>query len=72
MFVRLHSVTLGPDAAAVGKPLGGLELGAEISMIRRGKNRIEPVPDMTLEEGDVVVLRGTGEAVARAEARLLK
>jgi CPA2 family monovalent cation:H+ antiporter-2 len=29
-------------------------------------------PDMVLQAGDIVVLRGATEAVARAEKRLLK
>jgi CPA2 family monovalent cation:H+ antiporter-2 len=73
-FVRLHSVTLREDAAAVGRKLGdfGLEeTGAEVTTIRRGRERIEPKPETALQAGDVVVLRGSAEAVERAEGRLL-
>ena len=73
-LVRLHSVSLGDDASCVGKCVrdaGVGASGAEISAIRRGKVRLEPAPDMTLEAGDVVVLRGTAEQVARAENGLL-
>jgi monovalent cation:H+ antiporter-2, CPA2 family len=73
-FVRLHSVTLRDGAAAVGRTLGecGLEeAGAEVSTVRRGRERVEAKPDMLLREGDVVVLRGTADAVERAEARLV-
>ncbi|MDF3036613.1 MAG: potassium transporter [Paucimonas sp.] len=74
-YVRLHSVTLSEGAVAVGRTLESLqlaELGAEITMVRRGNARMEAVPSSTLQSGDVVVLRGTGEAVARAEERLLR
>ncbi|MYN02788.1 potassium transporter [Pseudoduganella sp. DS3] len=73
-MVRLHSVSLGEQASCVGKcvrDLGLAETGAEISAIRRGKVRLEAAPGMTLEAGDVVVLRGTAEEVARAENDLL-
>lgn len=72
-FVRLHSVTLRDDAAAVGRTLqqfGLGEVGAEVTTIRRGRERIEPTPETALQAGDVVVLRGSAEAVERAEGRL--
>ncbi|HEY5801571.1 MAG TPA: monovalent cation:proton antiporter-2 (CPA2) family protein [Burkholderiaceae bacterium] len=75
MSVRLHSVTLPGDAAAVGKTLTAFDiaaLGAEVTTIRRGKGRVEDMQQVVLEEGDVVVLRGTADGVARAEAKLLK
>jgi CPA2 family monovalent cation:H+ antiporter-2 len=74
MYVRLHSVVLNPDAQAVGRRIGDLgleELGAEVSGIRRVRVRIEPMPGTVLQAGDVVVLRGSGDAVTRAEGRLL-
>ena len=73
--LRLHSVTLHSGAAAVGKTLEALDLAsldAEVTGVRRGKLRLDVAPDTTLLAGDVVVLRGSGEGVARAEARLLK
>jgi monovalent cation:H+ antiporter-2, CPA2 family len=73
-YVRLHSVTLGEDAAAVGRALDEFDLdevGAEVTTIRRGRERIEPAPETALQAGDVVVLRGSAEAVERAEGRLL-
>ncbi|MES2151657.1 MAG: cation:proton antiporter [Pseudomonadota bacterium] len=74
LYVRLHSVTLREGAGAIGKRMETLALsdtGAEATTIRRGKGRIEVTPDTTLEVNDVVVLRGTAEAVHRAETRLL-
>ncbi len=74
-YVRLHSVTLKDDAGAVGRCIAELQLdevGAEVTALRRGQERIEPDPETTLRAGDVVVLRGTGSAVTRAEGRLLR
>jgi CPA2 family monovalent cation:H+ antiporter-2 len=73
--VRLHSVVLGGRAKALGKSVLMLKLedtGAEMTAVRRGKARIEVTPETILQEGDIVVLRGTTEGIARAEARLLK
>ncbi|MFC5459615.1 monovalent cation:proton antiporter-2 (CPA2) family protein [Massilia niabensis] len=74
MYVRLHSVVLNEDAQAVGRridELGLEELGAEVSGIRRDRRRVEPEPDTVLRAGDVVVLRGSADAVTQAEGRLL-
>jgi CPA2 family monovalent cation:H+ antiporter-2 len=73
-FVRLHSVTLRDDAASVGRRLEELDLeevAAEVTTVRRGRERIETKPETVLQAGDVVVLRGSAEAVERAEGRLL-
>ena len=75
LHVRLHSVTLTEGATATGRALGSLglhDIGAEVTILRRGKARIDVSPDVLLQTGDIVVLRGTNDAVARAEARLLK
>jgi CPA2 family monovalent cation:H+ antiporter-2 len=58
----------------VGKRVEQLELhevGAEVTTIRRGKERVEVTPQTAFAAGDVVVLRGAAEAVTRAEGRLL-
>jgi CPA2 family monovalent cation:H+ antiporter-2 len=73
-YVRLHSVTLREDAAAVGRRIGELgldELGAEVTTVRRGSERIDTGLDTELRQGDVVVLRGSADAMARAEGVLL-
>ena len=73
---RLHSIWLGPGAAAIGESLSELGLeaqGCEISAIRRrGSRAIDPSPETRLEEGDVIVLLGEPEAVMAAEMRLLQ
>ncbi|NHZ62225.1 monovalent cation:proton antiporter family protein [Massilia genomosp. 1] len=74
LFVRLHSVTLREDAASVGKRIDQLDLGqlgADVTTVRRGKERLDVTPLTQLEVGDVVVLRGSADAVNRAEERLL-
>lgn len=75
LHVRLHSVTLSEGARAIGKALGALKLaeaGAEVTILRRGKSRLDVKPETVLNAGDIVVLRGTTDGVARAEERLLK
>jgi CPA2 family monovalent cation:H+ antiporter-2 len=47
-------------------------VGAEVTAVRLGSDRNEPTPETALLAGDVVVLRGTGNAVTRAEGRLLR
>ena len=74
MYVRLHSVVLNEDAQAIGRRIDELgldELGAEVSGIRRDRRRIEPELDTVLQARDVVVLRGSADAVTQAEGRLL-
>ena len=75
LYVRLHSVILRDEAASIGKYLEQLELGdvgAEVTMIRRGKERLDVTAHTPLAAGDVVVLRGSADAVTRAEGRLLQ
>lgn len=73
-YVRLHSVTLREGAAAVGKRLGELgleEVETEVTTVRRNGKSLEGDPETVLLAGDVLVLRGAGEAVSRAESRLV-
>lgn len=73
---RLHSVTLPPGSGAVGKRLDRLNLAAfdvEVTAVRRRNVRtMTPAPDTVLEEGDVVVVLGTEEAVTAAEMKLMQ
>ncbi|MFZ6769123.1 monovalent cation:proton antiporter-2 (CPA2) family protein [Undibacterium sp. Di26W] len=75
MQIRLHTIFLTERAKALGQHLADLklgELGVDIQAIRRGKTRLDHEDEIVLQNGDVVVVRGTSEAVARAEQRLLK
>jgi len=73
---RLHSVTLPPQAHAVGRLLSDLHLeeaGVSVSAVRRGGIRgPEPAPETKLSGGDVLVLYGTPEALEEAEKILLE
>jgi CPA2 family monovalent cation:H+ antiporter-2 len=72
----LRTVLIGPDAAAVGKTLGSLNLSAmevQVTAVRRkGAREINPAPETRLAVGDVLVLLGTQGRLARAEIRLLQ
>lgn len=72
---RLHSVPIEVGAAAVGEALQDLNLaaiGAEVTSVRRrGIRGADPSPDMRLQAGDIVVLRGVPDALELAEQRLL-
>jgi CPA2 family monovalent cation:H+ antiporter-2 len=73
--MRLHSVPIEAGSAAAGRDLESLGLaatGAEVRAVRRrGIRGDDPSSSLVLEAGDVVVLRGTSEAIELAEARLL-
>ncbi|HXF66569.1 MAG TPA: monovalent cation:proton antiporter-2 (CPA2) family protein [Burkholderiales bacterium] len=73
---RLHSVTITPGAAAVGRTLGELDLAAlavEVTAVRRRNVRtVTPAADTRVEEGDVVVLLGVPENLAAAEMKLMQ
>ncbi|RXZ33981.1 potassium transporter [Oxalobacteraceae bacterium CAVE-383] len=72
--VRLSRVTLSENAHANGKSLAELALDqfeVEVTIVRRGKERLELNGATVLQAGDIVVLRGSAEGNARAEQRLL-
>jgi len=72
---ELHTVVLPPGAWSIGRTIGEIRgRGAEVSFTAVRRDGIvgrDPDPDMTLREGDVVVLFGTPEAQEHAEAVLL-
>ena len=73
---RMQSILIDDGAAAVGKTFQTLrleEIGIQLSALRRkGVRETKLQPDMQLQSGDVLVLAGTPEALARAEMRLLQ
>ncbi|AJC15892.1 monovalent cation:proton antiporter family protein [Pandoraea sputorum] len=72
--VRLQSVPLTLNAAAVGRTLGELrldKLGVTVTAIRRhGIRGVEPVAETRLMAEDIVVLRGLPDKLVAAETRL--
>jgi len=72
----LRTILIGPDAAAVGKTLGALNLaGMEVTVTavrRKGAREINPSAETRLAPGDVLVLLGTQGRLARAEIRILQ
>jgi len=74
--ISLRAVQLPGDAGAVGRTLGelGLDtLGVAVSAVtRNGERRDDPPADTVLESDDVVLISGTGPALDRAEAALVR
>jgi CPA2 family monovalent cation:H+ antiporter-2 len=72
---ELNTVVLPPGAWAIGRSIQEIRSrGAEVSFTAVRRDGIvgrDPDPDMTLREGDIVVLFGTPEAQEHAEAVLL-
>ena len=71
--VMLKSYSLAPSFHCVGRPLRDLDLGqagVDVSSVRRGRDRLDVSDDMLLQAGDVLVMRGSLEALAMAEELL--
>jgi CPA2 family monovalent cation:H+ antiporter-2 len=72
---ELHTVVLPPGAWSIGRTIREIRgRGAEVSFTAVRRDGIvgrDPDPEMTLREGDIVVLFGTPEAQEHAEAVLL-
>lgn len=73
---RLQSVMLDAGAAAVGRTVDAVDVGADgvllLALRRGGVRQMEPAPETRLQAGDVLILNGSPEALARAEIRLLQ
>jgi CPA2 family monovalent cation:H+ antiporter-2 len=73
---RLRTVVVGNSAACVGSTLGALDLpkmGVEVTAVRRtGSRDVNPSNETEVQAGDVLVLLGTQQNLARAEIRLLQ
>jgi CPA2 family monovalent cation:H+ antiporter-2 len=70
----LASVRIEDKLLSVGRTLGELDLeagGVAVLAVRRhGIRATDPTPETRLEAGDIVVLRGSPEALAAAKLRL--
>ena len=73
---RLQSIMVDAGAAAVGKTIEALDIGAEgvflIALRRGGVRQMEPDPASRLMAGDVLILNGPPENLARAEIKILQ
>jgi CPA2 family monovalent cation:H+ antiporter-2 len=73
---RLRSVLITEQAAAAGKTIADtqiIKLGVEVLVVRRRNIRgLDPQPEMQINAGDVLVLRGIPENLATAEKLLLR
>jgi len=69
---RLYPVCLPADSPAISQSLGSLNLGNVVvtALARQGKRIPSPPPDITLHEGDVLVLFGTPNELQRVEEQL--
>lgn len=70
------SITLPPDAAAVGLTLAGLDLRRRtgvsvVSISREGGDIATPSPTDPMHAGDVLVLAGSSDSIAHALAMLI-
>ncbi|MEO5694417.1 MAG: cation:proton antiporter [Usitatibacter sp.] len=73
---RLRTVAVSGSAAAAGKSLAALDLPGiqvQVTAVRRtGTREVNPSPEERVREGDVLVLLGTQENLAKAEMRILQ
>ena len=73
---RLQSIMVDAGAAAVGRTIEALNIGAEgvilIALRRGGVRQMEPDPASRLMAGDVLILNGPPENLARAEIKILQ
>jgi monovalent cation:H+ antiporter-2, CPA2 family len=73
---RLQSIVIDSGAAAVGKTLEAVDIGQDgvflMALRRAGIRQMSPPPDLRLAAGDVLILNGGVENLARAEMRLLQ
>jgi monovalent cation:H+ antiporter-2, CPA2 family len=73
---RLRTIAIGSSGASVGKTLASLNLdalGVQVTAVRRiGSRDVNPSAELRVREGDVLVLLGTQQNLAKAEIRLLQ
>ena len=73
---RLRSFMVESGAACLGKTIEALDLESlevELTALRRrGVREFNPAPETAVQVGDVLIVAGTPEALAKAEMRLLQ
>ncbi|MBN2873001.1 MAG: TrkA C-terminal domain-containing protein, partial [Halothiobacillaceae bacterium] len=71
----LKNVSLVPGSAAIGRELGAMLSGNDAVLVdsinRHGIRGESPSDDVVLQEGDILTLYGSPEALDSAEVRLL-
>ena len=71
--ILLKSFSVPVVAGCVGQhleALGLIEIGVEVNNIRRGRMQLELDQNLVIQAGDVIVMRGSSEALAIAEELL--
>ena len=71
--ILLKSFSVSVAAGCVGQhleALGLIEIGVEVNNIRRGRMQLELDQNLVIQAGDVIVMRGSSEALAIAEELL--
>ncbi|MFN5791781.1 MAG: cation:proton antiporter [Burkholderiales bacterium] len=71
--ILLKSFSVPVAAGYVGQhleALGLIEIGVEVNNIRRGRMQLELDQNLVIQAGDVIVMRGSSEALAIAEELL--
>jgi CPA2 family monovalent cation:H+ antiporter-2 len=71
--ILLKSFSVPVAAGCVGQhleALGLIEIGVEVNNIRRGRMQLELDQNLVIQAGDVIVMRGSSEALAIAEELL--
>jgi CPA2 family monovalent cation:H+ antiporter-2 len=71
--ILLRSFSVSDTSPSVGATLGSLrldEVGVEMTSLRRGKERLTIDAELVIHAHDVMVMRGTSEALAVAEELL--
>jgi CPA2 family monovalent cation:H+ antiporter-2 len=67
---------LDAGAAAIGKTISEVNIGREgvflIALRRDGVRQMEPDPQLCLAAGDILILNGSPENLARAEIKILQ
>ena len=69
----LKSFSVPVAAGCVGQhleALGLIEIGVEVNNVRRGRTQLELDQNLVIQAGDVIVMRGSSEALAIAEELL--